>query len=263
MMLGRNAAMKRLVPCVLLNLTSPLFAQPVDPLAVGTFTNEEQVYFDSEAGRAPPPWTGATIAAQGDGLVWQTIDRFGTVIGREPVQVKAGAWTIGNCMLATERHKGGAMGFAPVGKGCDQRTLPLRIDAQGMTLRLADGRETRLLRARPFTCWMSVKRDAPKADGSEDWLFQSGMQTHDQGGCLRLGGGDSGAPEAIIRIRNVVWPPPARNRPSIVLYVFTPDDMNRAVAYGWADPGAVRVGINQRWMQASCTLAGSTLDGAE
>lgn len=255
--------MKRLVSCVLLSLTSPVFAQPVDPLAFGTFTNEEQVYFEGEAGRAPPPWTGATIAAQGDGLVWQTIDRFGTVIGREAVEVKAGTWTIGNCTLATQPGEAGAMGFAPADKGCDQRPLPVRIDTQGMTLRLADGRETRLLRARPFTCCMSVKRDAVKPDGSEDWLFRSGMQTHDQGGRLRLGGGDSGAPEAIVRIRNVVWPRPSSNRPAIVLYVFTPDDMNRAVAYGWADPGAVRVGINQRWMQASCTLTNVTRDGAE
>ncbi|MGQ3178659.1 MAG: hypothetical protein ACT6SC_13780, partial [Blastomonas fulva] len=122
---------------------------------------------------------------------------------------------------------------------------------------------TLLRRARPFTCWLTVKRDAAGSAGAtsennEDWLFKSNMRTHDQGGRLWLGGGDSGAPEAIIRIRNVVWPEPTRNRPSLVLYVFTPDDTNRAVAYGWADPGAVRVGINQRWMQASCTL-----DGAE
>lgn len=262
-MLRRNAAMKRLAPWMLLSLASPAPAEPAAPLATGTFTNEEQVYFDGEAGRAPPPWTGVTIAAREDGLVWQVIDRFGTVIGREAVQVTASAWTIGTCRLIVQPLEGGAMGFTPAGKTCDQRPLPVRIDAQGMTLRLADGRETRLLRARPFTCWMSVKRDAARPDGSEDWLFRSGMPTHDQGGRLRLGGGDTGAPEAIIRIRNVVWPQPSSNRPSIVLYVFTPDDMNRAVAYGWADPGAVRMGINQRWMQASCTLTNVTRDGAE
>jgi hypothetical protein len=30
------------------------------------------------------------------------------------------------------------------------------------------------------------------------------------------------------------------------------------VSYAWADEGAARVGINLRWMQASCTI-----DGAE
>lgn len=262
-MLGRNGAMKRLAPWMLLGLASPTLAEPAAPLATGTFTNEEQVYFDGEAGRAPPPWTGVSIAAPEGGLVWQAIDRFGTVLASETVQVTPSAWTIGTCTLATQPGEGGAIVFGAGDQDCTRRMLPLRIDAQGMTLRLADGREARLLRARPFTCWMSVKREAPKPDGSEDWLFQAGLQTHDQGGRLRLGGGDSGAPEAIIRIRNVVWPPPSRNRPAIVLYVFTPDDLDRAVAYGWADPGAVRVGINQRWMQASCTLTSFTRDGAE
>lgn len=48
-----------------------------------------------------------------------------------------------------------------------------------------------------------------------------------------------------------------------MLYVFTPDDTHRAVAYGCASPGAIRIGINQRWKQASCTLASFTLNGAE
>ena len=55
-------------------------------------------------------------------------------------------------------------------------------------------------------------------------------------------------PQAIIGIRHVVWPPPTHSRPSIVVYVFTPDDLGRALAYGWADPGAVRLAIKQRWV---------------
>jgi hypothetical protein len=33
------------------------------------------------------------------------------------------------------------------------------------------------------------------------------------------------------------------------------DDPQRAVGYAWADPEAERIGINLRWMQASCSLA--------
>ena len=238
-------------------LAAPVPAPPAEPLPTGTYTNEEQVYFEAEAGATPPPWIGVRIAAAETGLVWQTIDRFGTMLASAPVQAGPTEWTIGTCALTTRTDTDGAKEFGPGSGECAGLTLPVRLDRTGLTLRLADGRETRLLRARPFTCWMSVRRNRPKSDGSEDWLFQPGMATHDQGGRLRLGGGDSGAPEAIIRIRNVVWPPPSRSRPSIVLYVFTPDDMDRAVAYGWADPGAVRVGINQRWMQASCTLNGA------
>lgn len=249
--------MTPLAPFFLLLAAAAQHLHPGPEMTTGTFTNEEQVYFDGEAGRAPPPWTGVRLGSGDGGLVWQSIDRFGNVMASTQVEVTSAGWKIGDCTLAVQHGDDGAIAFVPGERDCAERTLPLRVDPQGLTLRLADGRETRLLRARPFTCWMSVKRDEPKPDGGEDWLFRSGMETHDQGGRLRLGGGDTGAPEAIIRIRNVVWPPPTRNRPSVVLYVFTPNDMNRAVAYGWADPGAVRVGINQRWMQASCTLNGA------
>ena len=54
-------------------------------------------------------------------------------------------------------------------------------------------------------------------------------------------------------MRNVRWPY-GNNRPSLVLYAYRPDK-DRAVSYAWADPSAQRIGINLRWMQASCTLA--------
>ncbi|AOF99448.1 hypothetical protein BSY18_3076 [Blastomonas sp. RAC04] len=250
--------MKRTLLFPLVLIAAPALAQPSVAGTPGTFTNEEQVYFDGEAGYTPPPWTGVRIETKGGARAWHTIDRFGTALASETIVATDTGWTIGSCALAAERGADGATSFLPAANGCSGRAIPVRLDSQGLTLRLADGQQTSLKRARQFTCWMSVKRTAPKPDGNEDWLFKSNMTTHDQGGRLRLGGGNSGAPEAIIRIRNVVWPQPTRNRPSLVLYVFTPDDTHRAVAYGWADPGAVRVGINQRWMQASCTL-----DGAE
>lgn len=249
--------MMPLLPLLLISLPDPASAHPA-PLASGIFTNEEEVYFDGEAGRTPPSWTGVRIeAGEGAGLVWKTIDRFGAVLASEPVASSPGEWRFADCILSVSRSPENQMTFTPKGSRCSGRAIPLSIDAGGLTLRLPDGRETVLRRARPFVCWMTVRRDALGAEGNEDWLFQAGMATHDQGGRLKLGGDDTGAPEAIIRIRNVVWPQPTRNRPSLVLYVFTPDDTDRAVAYGWADPGAVRVGINQRWMQASCTLQGA------
>lgn len=71
---------------------------------------------------------------------------------------------------------------------------------------------------------------------------------------MRIGGGDTGANEVILRMRAVYWPPPSTNHPSIVLYVHKPDDPDSAVSYGWADIDASRIGLNLRWMQASCTI---------
>lgn len=250
--------MKALLLPVLTCLAGPAFAQAATPAVTGIYTNEEQVYFDGEAGRVPPPWTGVRIEPDANGgLAWQTIDRFGEVLASQPIATSSGDWRIGNCTLAIRLAAADPLSFTPDRSACSDMAVPLRIDSATMTMRLPDGRETVLRRARPFMCWLTVRRDVAKPDGSEDWLFKGNMVTHDQGGRLKLGGGEAGAPEAIIRIRNVVWPQPTRNRPSLVLYVFTPDDTERAVAYGWADPGAVRVGINQRWMQASCTLLGA------
>ena len=53
-------------------------------------------------------------------------------------------------------------------------------------------------------------------------------------------------------MRNVTWPY-GSNRPSLVPYAYRSGE-DRAVSYAWADPSAERIGINLRWMQASCTL---------
>ncbi|MCU0882657.1 MAG: hypothetical protein MUF14_08335, partial [Hyphomonadaceae bacterium] len=51
----------------------------------------------------------------------------------------------------------------------------------------------------------------------------------------------------------VEWPF-GTNRPSLTLYVLD-QDSDRAVSYAWGDYDADRLGINLRWMQASCTEA--------
>lgn len=119
------------------------------------------------------------------------------------------------------------------------------------TLTLSNG--TKLQRARPATCWVAILRDKPKPDGSEDWYFKAGLKLHDVGGRARAGG--DGVRALTLRMRNVVFPS-GPNRPSLVLYVHE-SDPDRATAYSWADRGASRVGLNLRWMQASCTIDGA------
>jgi hypothetical protein len=200
------------LPAAIFVATS-VFAAPPAP---AVYTNEEQVYFDREAGRTPPPWMGLDVDAAG---ALRPVDAFG-----DPVS-----------------------GPAPAIVASTPDTL---------TARLADGATTTLNRARPATCWVAVLKDARKADGSEDWHFQRGLVLHDQGGRVRAGGGDSGARAVTIRMRNVVWAS-GPNRPSLVLYIHDPDAPDRALSYAWADPGATRIGVNLRWMQASCTIDGS------
>ncbi len=200
------------------------FAQTATGAAIspGTYSNEEQVYFATEAGSAVPPRLFVRIDA--DKSVMQ-VDAF----DRELSVIPAG----------TE----------------------LTAKDGAIDVRLADGQKLDMRRARPATCWVAIRKDRAKADGSEDWLFERNVRLHDQGGRALVGGAESGAQPVVIRMRNVVWPPAkdgssAVNKPSIVLYVHKPDQPDRAESYVWADPGAARIGINLRWMQASCAIDG-------
>lgn len=175
------------------------------------FTNEEQVYFDKDAGRTPPPWSAVELA---DGKL-KSVDAFGK--DAKPLGEKS-----------------------------------FSVDGDVLTLTFADGGTRALRRARPVTCWGSALKDQRKPDGSEDWTFVRGLKMHDQGGRVAFGGGDGSKP-VVLRMRNVVWPS-GPNRPSLVLYVHTPNQPDHAVSYSWADPEAKRIGINLRWMQASCTI---------
>ena len=102
-------------------------------------------------------------------------------------------------------------------------------------------------KARRFECWMT----AMQRDG--EWTFRRGLEIHDQGGMVWLETEEETPQQVGIKMRNVRWPY-GNNRPSLVLYAYRPDE-DRAVSYAWADPSAQRIGINLRWMQASCTLA--------
>ena len=168
------------------------------------FSNEELVYFEKEAGRAPPPWTSVKL----DGQQLRFVDAHGRAA--TPIQ--------------TSGHS---------------------VDGDTLTLRLPDGGTRQLRRARSAICWAALLK------GKDDWHFVRGLQLHDGGGRVLVEA--AGARPALLRMRNVAWPS-GPNRPSLVLYVHTPDDPEQAVSYAWADPQAKRVGINLRWMQASCTI---------
>ena len=103
-------------------------------------------------------------------------------------------------------------------------------------------------RATSFTCWVSPQKN----DG--EYAFFNDLVLHDQGGWIRLPATKDY--EAIaLKMRNVVWPT-GNNRPSRVLYAYRGGDEDKAVSYAWTSEDEPRIGINLRWVQASCT-AGS------
>ncbi len=106
-----------------------------------------------------------------------------------------------------------------------------------------------------FTCWVAVMRGAEHGDsgaGMDDWDFRSNVVLHDQGGEAEIESDDR---KVRLKLRDVDWPYGER-RPSLTLYVHEGDD-DRAVSYAWTGGGEERIGINLRWLQASCTADGA------
>jgi len=205
----------RALACALAGaLAAPALAAAPAPLAAGIWTNTEDAYFAEEEGRPRPASVMIEVGADGR---WRHIDAFGTPQG--------------------EWQSGPIPGLAP------------RAGGSGWQI---NGSEIR--RARPFACWVSVRKFAAKPDGTPDWTFAGGLASFDQGGRVAIPGRGE-APDVSIRLRNVTWAKGSRNRPALVLYVHK-DDPERAESYSWASPDASLVGINLRWVQASCTRVG-------
>jgi len=114
--------------------------------------------------------------------------------------------------------------------------------------------EARMRRARPFECWTAILRGAEHGDsgqGQNDWDFRRGVKLHDQGGVAELITDEETPRRIRLTLRDVDWPY-GTNRASLTMYVLE-GDSDRAVSYAWAEAGAERIGINLRWLQASCT----------
>ncbi len=116
-----------------------------------------------------------------------------------------------------------------------------------------------LRRAIPFSCWVAVRKYTSKPDGTDDWTFERNLKSFDQGGRVFVSG-NGVAPDVTIRLRNVTWAKGSPNKPVRVLYVHT-DDQVRADSYSWGAPTSEIVGINLRWVQASCSETPTNIEG--
>ena len=239
---------------------SAAFAAASTDLLVGTFSNEEQVYFDKEAGRTPPPRRTLRISKTDGGYKVEPVDPFGPLSGPISLLVlgrvnKFLTLNDGRCIRTFKNFKDSLVQLAASGTCSDGVDFSL-VDAKGIIIADAGGVPSELRRARTATCWGSTLRDAKKPDGSPDWFFVGGLKLHDQGGRVAFGGGDTGAQPMTLRMRNVIWPQGNSSRPSLVLYIHKPEKPDSAESYVWGDPGAARLGINLRWVQGSCSIDG-------
>ena len=157
-------------------------------------------------------------------------------------------WKVGNCTVTFTRAFDQFIGRG--NENCAQTQMVW--SPQGLSITkapegLSDGV---FRRAKYFICWVSPQ----KTDGS--YAFYNDVILHDQGGRAWLEGEDHD--RVGLKMRNVVWAA-GNNRPSLVLYAYRGDDEDTAISYAWTSPDEPRIGINLRWMQASCTQGDDTI----
>lgn len=249
----------------------------------GVWSNDRQVFFAQEAGYMPGE-TGPLQSLR----IEPSADRPGRLLASHDVEGAADMRLVHDislsgdgrlvqvindaegrplgCSLLWRRSAGGFAGVAS-GEGCgavfprpDGPGPPraeLTLSENEFFIRVSrDGEriETHLRRARMFTCWAAVLPGVAHGDSGEglsDWEFRRGLSLHDQGGEVTIETNEPEPRRVRLKLRDVDWPYGDR-RPSLTLYVHEADNP-RAASYSWTEGGADRIGINLRWMQASCT----------
>jgi hypothetical protein len=174
-----------------------------------------------------------------------------------------------DCDVFWQRRAGGFSGTAkgagcgrifPEPKGKDEPAVLLGVADNEFWVHVARGSlitESRFRRARTFTCWTAILRGVKHGEtgeGRDDWFFREDVTLHDQNGEAVLLTDETPSRKVRLKMRNADWPFGTR-RPSLTLYIHEGED-ERAVSYAWAEYDADRIGINLRWMQASCTRNG-------
>ncbi|GLQ19580.1 hypothetical protein [Algimonas porphyrae] len=260
--------MNRLIPVVLtLLMSAPVAAQDKDAdtriaerdlremkqILPGFYTNEEQVYFQSNLDMAEDrrlPRLTLKIEKDGDGFKATTTSSTGRQTeARLEYRVEDG-------QILSREYRDGEVDCERIfsrefnsfrGEGCGGMVV---ADAQGFQFGMPDN-PFHMLRARAFKCWASPR----KADGT--YAFYNDLVLHDQGGRVWIDATDEHE-RVGFRIRNVQWPT-GINRDSLVLYTYRGDDADYAPSYTWTDPSAERLAINTRWLQVSCTAGDATI----
>ncbi|MCY3706002.1 MAG: hypothetical protein OXH08_11000 [Gammaproteobacteria bacterium] len=245
---------------------SPSLAGPAElvELLAGEYDNNEQVWQQGVDGEPPGPrrhWlfrrhgpSGLQLAvgrgqAAPDPPTWTL--RFSEGAGGIFSEVLGAA----TCRYRWRERDGGYEGSAAA--LCPGLPAELRVDREWLTARWltesGDGVE-RARRVGHYTGWVALQRQ--RIDPSavpDDYVFLRSARWHDEGFVLPVLDGDRPTGYAIELARLTY-----QNTRTAVLKLGVVDlATGETLAYSWAEPGASRIGINLRWIQAGLTREGS------
>ena len=139
--------------------------------------------------------------------------------------------------------------------GADCAGLPARfaVDAEWLTSTWFAPdweRVERARRVRHYTGWVALRRSRVDPDAApDDYVFVRGARWHDEGFVFPLldGGRPTGYAVELARLTY-------QNTGTAVLKLGVVDaSTGETLSYSWAEPGAERIGINLRWIQAGLT----------
>lgn len=231
-------------------------------MLIGRWDNDLQVFFAAETG-AKAARTHVAVRPSADGsLAVEIGSQAGQVARRQTWRVDNGVLTVVEGKAACRmpaRGDGAAFTAAADAVGAAACRKAVGFDAltatpSALSLASAGSPTIEARKARGFVCWVAVLRGAKHGDsgqGLDNWQFQRGLWVHDQGGELPIVTDENPSRAIRLKLRRVEWPS-GPNRPSLTLYVHE-DPNPRAVSYAWGEADATRLGINVRWLQASCT----------
>ena len=227
-------------------------------LLVGEYNNNEQVWQQDLDGVSQSVRRHWRFSRAGDA-------RLDLSIGKGQAAADAPAW---NFAFATEGERlvseiSGASqcrylwrststGFEgeALDGGCAGLPVRMRLDEAWLQADWPSGEADEARRVRRYRGWVSLKRSHIDADAADDdYVFVGEVNWHDEGFVLPVldGGKPTGYAIELARLTH-------QNSRTAVLKLGVIDAATgETLSYTWSAPGAERIGINLRWIQAGLT----------
>ena len=108
----------------------------------------------------------------------------------------------------------------------------------------------RARRVTRYTGWIAFQKrriDPTAADG--DFLLMRDLALHDEGFVVSIADGGNPAGYAVELVRLTYQ----NTRTAVLKLGIVDESTGETLSYSWAEPGAERIGINLRWVQAGMT----------
>lgn len=242
----------------LVSLPAPADTARLVGLLAGEYNNHEQVWqqgLDGAPQNVRRHWrfredgdAGLDLSiGQGQAAPDVPVWTFAFVAKRQGLVAEASGAS--QCRYAWLSTPAGFEGEALDG-GCAGLPTRMSVDEAGLQSVWPTGEPERARRVRHYRGWVALQRsrlDAEAAD--DDYLFVREVNWHDEGFLLPIL--DGGRPTGYaIELARLTY----QNTRTAVLKLGVVDTATgKTLSYAWSTPGADRIGINLRWIQAGLT----------